>query len=105
MATLICVGSVYGVHVIARFDEILADNFPDPPAPEDAALACLRYVRTPVVIAGATTVAGFGALLLSDTPAIRELGAASALGIAAVTTLAITAVPAALAMLQQFLGL
>lgn len=97
--TLICVGSVYGVHVLARFDEILADNFPDPPAPEDAALACLRYVRTPVVIAGATTVAGFGALLLSDTPAIRELGAASALGIAAVTTLAITAVPAALAVL------
>ena len=110
--TLICVGSVYGVHVLARFDEILEEaaaeggsNSPEarsptePTDPSHAALECLRYVRTPVAIAGATTIAGFGALLLSDTPAIRELGAASALGIAAVTTLAITAVPAALAVL------
>ncbi|TFH19221.1 MAG: hypothetical protein E4H03_14010, partial [Myxococcales bacterium] len=93
--TLICVGSVYGVHILARFDDLLRESGQARPA----ALECLRYTRTPVLIAGGTTVAGFGALLLSDTPGIRELGSACALGIMAVTLLSLTAVPAVLALL------
>ena len=39
---MICIGSVYGVHVYARY-EIIAGEAVDPAA---AALDCLRYVRT-----------------------------------------------------------
>jgi len=93
--TLICVGSVYGVHVLARFEEMAAEA-------NDAragARACLRYTLAPVLIAGLTTIAGFGALLLSDTPAIQELGALCALGVASISLIALTGIPALLGML------
>lgn len=83
--TLICVGSVYGVHVLARFDELL-NELGDRRA---AALECLRSARLPVSIAAATTVAGFGSLGLSSTPAIVELGLLCALGVAMVALLAL----------------
>jgi hydrophobe/amphiphile efflux-3 (HAE3) family protein len=93
--TLITIGSVYGVHVITRWEEEAA-LAPDPPT---AACRCLEHVRTPALISGLTTVVGFGALLVTDVPAVFELGAFSVLGIACVTLLSVTAVPAALALL------
>jgi len=92
---LIAIGSVYGVHVIARFQED-ADAAEDAPS---AALRCLQHVTTPVLISGLTTAIGFAALLVTDVPAVFELGAYSVLGIACVSLLSITAVPAALALL------
>jgi predicted RND superfamily exporter protein len=92
---LICVGSVYGVHVLARFEEMAA-------AAGDAragAHACLRYTLAPVLIAGLTTIFGFGALLLSPTPAINELGALSALGVTAIALIALTGIPALMGLL------
>jgi hydrophobe/amphiphile efflux-3 (HAE3) family protein len=92
---LISIGSVYGVHVITRYEEE-AEASGDSP---EAALRCLHHVITPVLISGLTTVIGFGALLVTDVPAVFELGAFSVLGIACVTLLSISAVPAALALL------
>jgi predicted RND superfamily exporter protein len=92
---LIAIGSVYGVHVIARYQEE-ARAAPDSAT---AALRCLEHVRTPVLISGLTTAIGFAALLVTDVPAVFELGAFSVLGVACVTLLSITAVPAALARL------
>jgi predicted RND superfamily exporter protein len=92
---LISIGSVYGVHVITRYEEESHD-VADSPA---AALRCLEHITTPVLISGLTTVIGFGALLVTDVPAVFELGAFSVLGIASVTLLSITAVPAALSLL------
>jgi predicted RND superfamily exporter protein len=92
---LIAIGSVYGVHVIIRYEEE-ALRVADSPA---AALACLQHITTPVLISGLTTVIGFGALLVTDVPAVFELGAFSVLGVACVTLLCLTAIPAALALL------
>jgi predicted RND superfamily exporter protein len=92
---LISIGSVYGVHVITRYEEE-APGVAGSPA---AALRCLEHVTTPVLISGLTTLIGFGALLVTDVPAVFELGAFSVLGIASVTLLSITAVPAALSLL------
>ena len=92
---LISIGSVYGVHVIARYEEE-SHAAPDSPG---AALRCLEHITTPVLISGLTTVIGFGALLVTDVPAVFELGAFSVLGIASVTLLSLSAVPAALARL------
>jgi predicted RND superfamily exporter protein len=94
---LIAIGSVYGVHLVIRYEEeALESGAPDSPA---AALSCLRHVTTPVLISGLTTAIGFGALLVTDVPAVFELGAFSVLGVACVTLLCLTAVPAALALL------
>lgn len=93
--TLICVGSVYGVHVLALHREGLAAGLPAPAAAEQ----CLRQVFTPLAIAGATTVAGFGALAISDTPAIRQLGLFSVLGVTLAVMLSLSALPALLSIL------
>ncbi len=94
---MICIGSVYGVHVYARF-ELIASESSDV---YTATLECLRYTRTPVLMAGFTTCIGFGALLLSNIPATNELGAFSILGVAAVTLISLTGVPAALVLLPE----
>jgi len=90
---LIAVGSVYGVHVLAHWEEHRRGEA-DPVA---AARACLEGVRLPVTIAGLTTAFGFAALGISDVPAVRELGALSGLGVASVTVLSLSFVPAWLA--------
>ncbi|UCE85660.1 MAG: MMPL family transporter, partial [Deltaproteobacteria bacterium] len=93
--TLLAIGSVYGVHFLARYDED-AEGCADAAT---AVLRCLRHLRVPVSIAGVTTMAGFAALLVTDVPAVRELGAFSVFGIACITLLSLTAVPATLALL------
>ncbi|MCP5042669.1 MAG: MMPL family transporter [bacterium] len=95
---MICIGSVYGVHVYARF-EIHATA--EHQAGEPPALACLRYTRMPVLMAGTTTAIGFAALLLADIPATNELGWFSILGVASVTLLSLTFVPAAMSRIPE----
>lgn len=92
---LICIGSVYGVHVMARYD-VLADELGDAPA---AATACLADTILPVMISGVTTVIGFAALLVAPQPAIGEFATYSILGVAAMSLVAVTGVPALLACL------
>jgi len=93
---MICIGSVYGVHVYARFERFATAAQPtEPPA-----LACLRYTRMPVSMAGLTTSIGFAALLLADIPATNELGWFSILGVASVTLLSLTFVPAAMSRIS-----
>jgi predicted RND superfamily exporter protein len=86
---LLCVGSVYGVHVIAQFQRTT------PAVGRHAVTLCVERTRAPVVLAGVTTIIGFAALATSATPAIRELAALAVLGIAAVTTISLAALPAA----------
>ncbi len=97
---MICIGSVYGVHIVARY-QVIGEKAGNA---RDAALECLRYSCPPVLIAGFTTCIGFAALLLTDTPATNELGALSILGVASVTLLSLTGIPAALVLLPGRLG-
>lgn len=97
---MICIGSVYGVHVYARYELISAErDRGEPDTARACALASLEYTRTPVTMAGFTTCIGFGALLLNDIPATSQLGAFAIVGVAGVTLLSLTGVPAALALL------
>ena len=93
--TLVAIGSVYGVHVVNRFDEEAEAGGVAP----ELALRAARAMRLPVTIAGVTTVVGFAALLWTDVPAIFEIGAFSILGVGSVTLSSLTGVPAALAVL------
>jgi uncharacterized protein len=92
---LISVGSVYGVHVVGRYEEEAA-TARDAHA---AALATLEHVRLPALVSGATTLIGFGANLISDVPAVFELGAFSLLGVAAMTLLTVMGIPPLLALM------
>ena len=99
---MICIGSVYGVHVYARFELIEAEVPSDSPgAARAAALASLEYARAPVLMAGFTTSIGFAALLLNDIPATGQLGGFAIIGVIGVTVLSLTAVPASLALLAS----
>jgi hypothetical protein len=93
--TLVAVGSVYGVHVVNRYDEEAAAGG----TREEIVLRCLRGMIVPVLISGATTAVGYGALLWTSVPAVFEVGAFAALGVASVTLLSLTFLPAALALL------
>jgi predicted RND superfamily exporter protein len=94
---LLAVGSVYGVHVVERHREE-AERGGDPRL---VALRCLVELRIPVCIAGFTTMAGYAALLTTDVPAVFELGAFSVLGVASVTAISLTGLPAALVLLPR----
>jgi predicted RND superfamily exporter protein len=93
--TLLAVGSVYGVHVVGRYEEEAAQGG----APADVALRTLEGMRVPVLIAGMTTAVGYAALLVTDVPAVFEIGAFSVLGVASITLLSLAGVPATLALL------
>lgn len=92
---LICIGSVYGVHVLARYD-VLAAELGDAPR---AAAACIADTILPVMISGVTTTIGFAALLVSPQPAIGEFAGYSILGVSAMSLVAVTGIPALLASL------
>ncbi|MCX5738320.1 MAG: MMPL family transporter, partial [Proteobacteria bacterium] len=91
---LIAIGSVFGIHMLAGFNEERA-------APGDAreiTARCIAHEALPMAIAAATTEIGFAALCLSNVPAIQEFGAFAVLGVGCVTFLALSALPATLAL-------
>ena len=92
---LLAIGSVYGIHVIARYQEDAGCHGDA----RSAVLASLEHLVVPVLIAGMTTVIGLAALLITDVPAVFELGTYSMLGIASITVLALTGIPAALVLM------
>jgi len=91
---LVAIGSAYGVHMVSRYQE----EAPQVRDGATAALHSLRHMRLPVLVAGLTTMIGFGALLITDVPAVFEVGAFSVLGVASITLLSLTMLPAALAI-------
>ena len=92
---LLAIGSVYGVHVVARYDEEAGRAA----TPREAALATLRHIRLPALVAGITTVIGFGALLITEVPAVAQLGTFAMFGIASATLVSLAGIPAVLALL------
>ena len=92
---LIAIGSVFGIHMLAGFDEERAG----PGDAREITARCIAHEALPMAIAAATTEIGFGALCLSDVPAIQEFGAFAVLGVGCVNFLALSALPAMLALL------
>ena len=89
---LLAIGSVYGVHVMARFEEEAVGS----DSSAAAARACLEHVRVPALIAAVTTLIGFGALLITDVPAVFDFGLFAMLGIASCSLIALVGIPACL---------
>ena len=92
---LVAIGIAYCIHVLNKFYEELAQGRPKREAVIETTLAML----SPVSMAGLTTVAGFLSLISSFLIPQRQFGAFTALGVFAAMTLALTLIPALLALL------
>jgi predicted RND superfamily exporter protein len=94
-ALLGTVGLSYVVYVVAEWREHIGPLAPG--ADRRAALAeVMRKIFLPVVVGGATTIAGFASLGLSPIPAIREFGIYSVVGVVATMLASLTVAPALL---------
>ncbi|MBM3315935.1 hypothetical protein FJY71_08915, partial [candidate division WOR-3 bacterium] len=97
---LVSVGSAYGIHIIERWHHERRQG-------SDARAAAATAVGNtglPVFLAMATTVAGFGSNFVMNIVAIRAFSVFSALGIFFAFVLALTFVPAVLALVRTGRG-
>lgn len=92
---LLVVGSSYAVHVMARYYEQVGGGTP----PDRLVYEAYRRVWVPLAFSAGTTAIGFGSLLVSSIPAIRELGLFAVVGVGCLAITSLTWIPAALALL------
>jgi predicted RND superfamily exporter protein len=92
---LLAMSAVYGVQVLARYDLLAAEIGDAQRAAED----CIRDVALPEMISGVTTIIGFASLLIAPQPAVQDFALFSIFGVSAMQLIAVTGLPALLAML------
>jgi predicted RND superfamily exporter protein len=92
---LITIGGVTGVHSYACYQEFAEKS----KTSREAALRMLTYTSEVVLIAGLTTIVGFAALLINEIPATNELGGFCVFGVASITVIVLTGLPALLCLL------
>jgi hydrophobe/amphiphile efflux-3 (HAE3) family protein len=97
---LVSVGSAYGIHIIERWDHERRLGRDARSAVEVA----VGNTGLPVFLAMATTVAGFGSNFVMNIVSIRAFAVFSALGIIFSFVLALTFVPAVLALVRPKRG-
>jgi uncharacterized protein len=98
---LIANGGSYTVHFLAQYYRALLRAYGrEPDATQLSRGSCrailldtLNHSHTPIFISAATTMSGFGALGLSQIPAIRDLGIFATLGIFLSYSFCVTLVP------------
>jgi len=95
---LIAVGSAYGIHIINQYyDEVR--ELKNPQTIEEkrkAVVEALRKVIKPVILAGLTTVAGFGSLSASPIVPMKDFGIFTSIGVLAALIVALTFIPSLL---------
>jgi hydrophobe/amphiphile efflux-3 (HAE3) family protein len=92
------VGITYGIHVYERFREELAVSGA---SPEGAIEAAITAKARPVLGSGATTMFGFGVLLVSDFPVLSNFGLAIALAMGLALLSAFIFMPAVVLLLTR----
>jgi len=93
------VGITYGIHVYERFREELAVSAV---SPAEAIRAAIVAKARPVLGSGATTMFGFGVLLVSDFPVLSNFGLAVALAMGLALLSAFVLMPAVVLLLARF---
>ncbi|NLJ80864.1 MAG: RND family transporter [Firmicutes bacterium] len=93
---LVSLGSAYGIYILARFQEEEKDR----KGKQKALAATLGSVGLAVLMAGATTIAGFASNLTSSISLMQDFGLFTAFGIMVALTISLTLIPAVL-LLQK----
>ena len=92
------VGITYGIHVYERFREELAVSGVSPDA---AITAAMTAKARPVLGSGATTMFGFGVLIISDFPVLSNFGLAISLAMGLALISAFVFMPAVVLILAR----
>ena len=96
---MIAVANDYGVHFIARYQEVILEQ-PGLPIKEVVA-EVLRYLSRPVILTGLTTMFGIAGLISHLMLPAKQMGVVSAIGIGFAVLLSLTFIPAALLLLKR----
>ncbi|HEV8711279.1 MAG TPA: MMPL family transporter [Candidatus Binatia bacterium] len=91
---VLVIGTAYSLHVMAEYYELAE---PGRPANE-VVLETLQGIATPVLIAASMTFLGFFSQIVNQIVSIREMGVYSSIGITLSAVLALTLLPASLAL-------
>jgi uncharacterized protein len=92
---LLAVGSAYAIHVINRINQEMVDD------PHEALIKALTWIAVPVFLASLTTIFGFLSFIPgSYLTMIREFGMFTASGILFSLIMAVTFIPAVIAIFQ-----
>lgn len=92
---LIVIGIASGIHLISAYYHHARNDL----AGHEIVDSVVAHVATPILIAGATTIIGFGSLAFTEIKAVREFGAYSVFGIVSILIANFTVVPALLTLL------
>lgn len=95
---LMAVGSAYGIHVISHYYDAALSQHRTLSREDytDLVLRVLKKISLPVILAGLTTMAGFGSLALTSILPVRDFGVFSTFGVLAALVTALTFIPALL---------
>jgi len=94
---LVSVGSAYGIHLLARYYEMMETGAGKSESIADS----IRTVGLAIVMAGVTTVAGFASLGFSRLTITRDFGLFTAFGVAVALVISVTFLPALLLLLNR----
>ncbi len=94
---LIAVGSAYGIHMIARYQEDI-HHCPDKIS---CIKASLSEVGVPIILAGVTTLIGFLSFIGSYLTAVTHFGVFTGIGVAFALIISVTFIPALLTFLKK----
>jgi hydrophobe/amphiphile efflux-3 (HAE3) family protein len=95
---VLVVGFAYAIHVVSEYYEVLRHG---EAGADGTVKEALRRVALPVLLAGATTSAGFLSLATSPLGAIRQFGLFTTAGVAATMVVTLTFAPALLQLLPS----
>jgi hypothetical protein len=96
-AIVLGIGVDYGVHIYERFREEVADGA----TVTNAVQTAVRQKSQPVLGSGATTMLGFGMLVISDFPVLSNFGLAIGLAMGLALLAAFVLLPALVALLGR----
>ena len=96
---LIAVANDYGIHMIAKYQELVSHNHDD--SNESIVSAMVRKLRLPVIFTGLTTIAGILGLLAHSIIPARHVGVLASAGIALAVLLTLFFLPAWLSLLPK----
>lgn len=89
---LIAIGSAYGIHAINGYYESLLDSHDK----QEALILAMSHVGKAILMAGLTTIVGFGSLATSQVSQVKQFGVFTAFGVASALVLSIIFIPAVL---------
>ncbi|NLM40554.1 MAG: MMPL family transporter [Firmicutes bacterium] len=93
---LLTLGVASGIHILNKYQELLAQGFEK----NEALERTFEDITAPVVMAALTTSAGFISLVTAFVQPIREFGVFTAFGVFAAMVLSLTVVPAILSLVN-----